>query len=275
MDMDRVGTLHKMRVELSDPVKYFLTLGETEICLNSLIGQSITLHYTGEIHCVHCHRKTKKSFNQGHCYPCFRRLPQCDMCIVKPELCHYEAGTCRDEQWGEAHCLQAHYIYLANTSGIKVGITRGTQIPTRWIDQGAVQALPIIQVSERLLSGLVEVELKKSLNDKTHWQKMLKGQIETVDLLAARDNLLEQYESTLIALQQQFGEDALIFLDEEDSIHINYPVLTYPKTIKSFNLDKQAQVTEQLMGIKGQYLIFDTGVLNIRKFSGYQVRLST
>lgn len=273
--MDRLGILHKMRVELSDPVQYFLTLEGNEISLNTLIGQSLSLQYTGEIHCVQCHRKTTKSFNQGHCYPCFRRLPQCDLCIMKPELCHYEAGTCRDELWGETHCLQAHYVYLANSSGIKVGITRGTQIPTRWIDQGAVQALPIIQVSERLLSGLVEVELKKSVNDRTSWQKMLKGQIEMVDLMQARDTLLEQYESTFISLQQQFGEDALIFLNDEDSIAINYPVLDYPIKIKSFNFDKQAQVTGQLMGIKGQYLIFDTGVLNIRKFAGYQVRLST
>jgi hypothetical protein len=195
--------------------------------------------------------------------------------MVKPELCHYEAGTCRDEQWGEVHCLQAHYIYLANSSGIKVGITRGTQIPTRWIDQGAVQALPILQVSERLLSGLVEVELKKSVNDKTNWQKMLKGHIESVDLIQARDSLLEQYESVFTALQQQFGEEALIFLDDEESIAINYPVLDYPKKIKSFNLDKDSRVTGQLMGIKGQYLIFDTGVLNIRKFSGYQVIINT
>jgi len=273
--MDILGTLHKMRVELSDPVQYFLTLGGTEISLNTLIGQSLSIQYTGEIHCVQCHKKTRKSFNQGHCYSCFRRLPQCDLCIVKPELCHYEAGTCRDEKWGEAHCLQAHYVYLANSSGIKVGITRGTQIPTRWIDQGAVQALPIIQVSERLLSGLVEIALKQSVNDKTSWQKMLKGQIETVDLIAARDILLEQYESIFIALQQQFGEDSLIFLDDEDIISIHYPVIHYPKKIKSFNLDKQAQVTGQLMGIKGQYLIFDTGVLNIRKFAAYQVRLST
>ena len=273
--MDTVGILHKMRVELANPVQYFLTLGATEICLNTLIGQSLSLQHTGEIHCVACQRTIKKSFNQGHCYSCFRSLPQCDLCIVKPELCHYEAGTCRDEQWGETHCLQVHYVYLANSSGIKVGITRGTQIPTRWIDQGAVQALAIIQVSERLLSGLVEVALKKSVNDKTSWQKMLKGQIEAVDLIQARDTLLEQHESTFIALQQQFGEDALVFLDDEDSIDINYPVLHYPKKIKSFNFDKDSQVTGQLMGIKGQYLIFDTGVLNIRKFAGYQVRLST
>ena len=273
--MDNIGILHKMRVELANPVRYFLPLGATEVALNTLIGQTLTLHHTGEIHCVQCQRKTKKSFNQGHCYPCFRRLPQCDMCIVKPELCHYEAGTCRDEQWGEAHCLQPHYIYLANSSGIKVGITRGTQIPTRWIDQGAVQALAIIQVSERLLSGLVEVELKKSVNDKTSWQKMLKGQIEEVDLIQARDTLLAQYEAVFISLQQQFGEESLIFLDDEDSITINYPILQHPTKIKSFNFDKDATVTGQLMGIKGQYLIFDTGVLNIRKFSGYQVEIRT
>ena len=271
--MNLSGNLAKMRVELTNPIHYFLPLSKNELYLNDLIGQSLTLRFTDEINCVSCHKKTRKSFNQGHCYACFRRLPQCDICIVKPEYCHYEAGTCRDEQWGEQHCLQPHYIYLANSSGLKVGITRGTQIPTRWIDQGAVQALPIIEVSERLLSGLVEVELKKSLNDKTSWQKMLKGHIERLDLESARDEVFADNEDFLANLQQQWGEDAIEFLHEEESLEIHYPVLEYPSKVVSFNFDKNPEVSGKLMGIKGQYLIFDTGVINIRKFSGYHVEV--
>ena len=271
--MNKTGKLNKMRVELESPVRYSMILGDQEIPINDAIGKTLTLKHTNEINCVHCDRKTKKSFSQGYCYPCFRKLAQCDMCIVKPELCHYEAGTCREPQWGEDYCLQPHYVYLANSSGVKVGITRGTQIPTRWIDQGAVAALPIFQVSERLLSGLVETELKQYVSDKTSWQKMLKGNIEPVDLVQKRDELLEQSEDVLSGLIQQFGEGAIEFLENEEPISIEYPVLEYPKKVKSFNFDKTPEITGTLMGIKGQYLIFDTGVINIRKFGGYQVQV--
>ena len=272
--MKQTGKLQKMKVELDTPVRYSMMLDGQEVPINEAIGKTLTLTYTGEINCVNCDRKTKKSFNQGYCYPCLRSLAQCDMCIVKPELCHYEAGTCREPKWGEDHCLQPHYVYLANSSGVKVGITRGTQIPTRWIDQGAVQALPIMQVSERLLSGLVETELKQYVSDKTSWQKMLKGNIKAVDLLNVRDELLEQSEHAFDVLTQQFGEEAIIYLEDEEPIDIEYPVLEYPQKVKSFNFDKTPEVTGTLMGIKGQYLIFDTGVINIRKFGGYQVQVA-
>ena len=271
--MNKTGKLRKMKTELDSPVRYSMILDDEEIPINEAIGNTVTLKYTGEINCIHCDRKTKKSFSQGYCYPCMRKLAQCDMCIMKPEQCHYEAGTCREPKWGEDHCLQPHYVYLANSSGVKVGITRGTQIPTRWIDQGAVQALPIFEVSERLLSGLIEIELKQYVSDKTSWQKMLKGNIEPVDLLQVRDELLEECEDVLSNLMQQFGEEAIEFLEDEEPITIEYPVLEYPSKVKSFNFDKTPEITDTLMGIKGQYLIFDTGVINIRKFSGYQVQV--
>lgn len=140
------GPLQKMRTRLSGLVSYELQLAEQSIALNPLMGKSFKLTYTGQIFCVHCNRPIKKSFNQGYCYPCFTSLAQCDMCIMKPETCHYEAGTCREPDWAQKFCFQPHIVYLANSSGIKVGITRQTQLPTRWIDQGAVQALPIFKV---------------------------------------------------------------------------------------------------------------------------------
>lgn len=271
--MDVMGKLRKMQVELDSQVQYSMRLGDEAIPLNEAIGKTLTLTYSGDINCIHCDRKTKKSFSQGYCYPCMRRLAQCDICIMKPEQCHYEAGTCREPEWGETHCLRPHYVYLANSSGIKVGITRGTQIPTRWIDQGAVQALPIAEVSERLLSGLIEVELKQYVSDKTSWQKMLKGNIPEIDLEAYRDELFEESEDALGNLIQQYGDEAIMLLDEEETVDIEYPVLEYPTKIKSMNFDKTPEVSGTLMGIKGQYLIFDTGVINMRKFSGYQVRM--
>ena len=138
-----LGCLEKMAVDLADPVVYRLRVGEARVDLNPLLGQSLALRYSGRIQCVHCGNKTNKSFSQGYCYPCFIKLAQCDMCIVKPETCHYAAGTCREPDWGKQFCFQPHVVYLANSSGIKVGITRRSQIPTRWIDQGAVQALPV------------------------------------------------------------------------------------------------------------------------------------
>lgn len=268
-----LGQLKKMQVELESPVEYQLPLSEQLVALNPLLGQAIKLVYNGTIHCINCARKINKSFNQGYCYPCFTSLAQCDMCILKPELCHYDAGTCREPEWGLAHCFQPHYVYLANSSGIKVGITRHTQIPTRWIDQGAVQALPILKVTSRLISGLVEIELAKHVSDKTSWQRMLKNLQEDVDLPVRRDELLTQCESELSVIRQQFGESALEFLPDAEVQSIVYPVLTYPQKVKSFNFDKTAEVAGVLQGIKGQYLILDSGVINIRKFAGYEVEL--
>lgn len=269
-----LGTLRKMLTELQAPVKYQLPLGEQLIELNPFIGKKIKLSYTGNIACVHCQRAINKSFNQGFCYPCFISLAQCDMCIMKPEACHYAAGTCREPSWGEAFCFQPHYVYLANSSGVKVGITRHTQVPTRWIDQGAVQALPIFKVQSRYLSGLVEVIIAEHISDKTSWQKMLKNGQDDVDLIAKRDELVMLVQERLKALKKQFGEQAIEFLLAQQVIDIHYPVDQYPSKIKSFNFDKNPVVEGVLHGIKGQYLLLDTGVINIRKFTGYEVAFS-
>ena len=256
-------------------MQYQLPIGDEHVSMNALIGKKVKLKYNGEIHCIECGRKTRKSFSQGYCYPCFQSLAQCDMCIVKPELCHYNEGTCREPEWGEQHCLQDHFVYLANSSGIKVGITRGSQIPTRWMDQGAVQALPIFKVKTRLLSGQVEVVLKQHVADKTHWQRMLKAEPEPVDLIAQRDDLFATCKQELDAIVAEQGKDAIIWLENENLINIQYPVSEYPEKVKSLNFDKTPEISGQLMGIKGQYLILDTGVLNIRKFGGYNITFST
>lgn len=268
------GALQKMRTELSDTVKYFLPVGDQEVSMNELIGKPISLLFQGAINCTHCGRKTKKSFNQGFCYPCFKKLPQCDQCIVKPELCHFHEGSCRDESWGEQFCFKDHYVYLANSSGVKVGITRGTQVPTRWMDQGAVQALPIFKVSTRLQSGKVERLLGEHVADKTNWRKMLKNEVDDLTLSETRDMLLDKCKDGLKALEDEFGIQAIQRLPDAEQIEINYPVLNYPLKVSSFNFDKTPEVTGVLQGIKGQYLILDTGVINMRKFTAYQVAIS-
>jgi hypothetical protein len=268
-----IGNILKMKVQLSSPVEYQLPVDDKLIDMNSHIGSSIKLDYQGEINCISCGRKTSKSYAQGHCYPCFMRLAECDMCIVKPETCHYDAGTCREPEWAQQHCMQPHYVYLANSSGIKVGITRGSQIPTRWIDQGASQALPIFRVASRYQSGLVEVAIKQHVSDRTDWRKMLKGDAEPRDLPAIRDELAEQCSDQVRELQTRFGAENIEFLPAESTVEIQYPVEQYPEKVKSLNLDKSPLVEGVLIGIKGQYLILDSGVINIRKYSGYKLEV--
>ncbi len=272
--MQAHGHLRKMQVALDETVQYTLRLDALEIPLNALLGRSITLRYANTIHCIHCGRKTKKSFNQGYCYPCFTRLAQCDLCIVKPELCHFAAGTCREPDWAQQHCFQPHYVYLANSSGIKVGITRASQLPTRWIDQGASAAIPLFKVDSRRLSGLIEVRFKSHVADRTQWQRMLKGPAEPLDLKAKRDELLALTASELESLRNEFGNQSIESLVDADNVEINYPVLAYPSKVKSFNFEKTPEVSGILQGIKGQYLILDTGVINIRKFAGYEVTMT-
>jgi hypothetical protein len=269
------GAVRKMKTELSGPVSYTMLLGEHQVPMNHYLGKSLQLEFQGAINCIHCDRKTNKSFNQGYCYPCFKRLAQCDSCIVSPEKCHYAAGTCREPQWGEEHCMIDHYVYLANTSGIKVGITRGSQVPTRWMDQGATQARPIFRVSSRLASGLVEMTFKAHIADKTNWQAMLKGDAEVVDLEAVRCRLMSECAEELNTLVQTHGLQAITELPNETDVHISYPVLEYPTKVKSLNLDKTPIIGGTLIGIKGQYLMFDTGVINMRKYGGYNVSLQT
>ena len=267
------GTMRKMLARLEDPVAYSLRLGDQEVPANPLLGNEIALLFNGEINCVHCGRATKKSFNQGYCFPCFQKLAQCDSCIIHPEKCHFNQGTCREPEWGEQFCMQDHIVYLANSSAIKVGITRATQVPTRWIDQGAIQALPIIRVRNRLQSGLLEVMFKQHITDKTNWRTMLKGGDQLLDLELERDRLLEVCDEELKEMQERFGFFGLSVVNGIDTLAIRYPVQQVPEKIPSFNFDKDNEVRGVLQGIKGQYLIFDSGVINLRRFGGYHIEL--
>lgn len=267
------GHLSKMVTELNEPVDYYLRMDDESVHLNQYLGKSLRLLFHEAIHCIHCGRKTKKSFSQGYCFPCMQKLAQCDRCIMSPELCHYEAGTCREPEWGETFCMQDHIVYLANSSGIKVGITRVENVPSRWIDQGAVQAVPILRVKTRYQSGLVEVVYKTHVSDRTQWQRMLKGGNDLLDMAQERDRLASEVESEIADLQSRFGLEAIQPIDNAAIQAITYPVIEYPQKVSSMNFDKQADIQGTLMGIKAQYLIFDTGVLNIRKFSGYEVEL--
>lgn len=261
-----------MASELRQPVAYALPLDAENVPLNDLLGEELQFAFDGEIFCVGCGRNTSKSFSQGYCYPCFRSLAACDICIVRPERCHYADGTCREPVWGEQHCMQPHIVYLAVSSGLKVGITREGQVPTRWIDQGAAQALPILATASRHLAGLVEVAIAEHVSDKTSWQRMLKGDPEHLDLCSERDRLLSLVAEPLERLNRQ-SSGGIRGLPDAEVITIHYPVRRYPDKVKALNLDKTPVVRGELCGIKGQYLMLDSGVLNVRKYTGYRVQL--
>ncbi|MCW8108631.1 DUF2797 domain-containing protein [Alteromonas ponticola] len=271
------GQLRKMSVAAkpNGVAQYTLQLGNDKLNINEFIGKGVTLKYTGEIHCVHCQAKTNKSFNQGYCYRCLITLARCDSCIIKPELCHYHEGTCREPEWGQENCFAPHFIYLANTGNLKVGITRHVTsgVSSRWIDQGATQAIALLQVNDRLTSGKVEMICKQHVADKTNWRTMLKGEPERIDMHHARRELLEKISTELSLLSHDHSAFDYVPL-ETDAIEISFPVQQYPAKIKSINLDKTATFEGELKGIKGQYwLLTDDRVINFRKFAGYQVEL--
>lgn len=263
--MRALGVLDKMPTSFINPVQYFLHLGTDKVAVNELLGKNLRIQFTGSIYCTVCGRKTKKSFGEGLCYPCFENSPENSECIVRPELCEAHLGKGRDPEWEQRNHLTPHFVYLALTNAVKVGVTRGTQIPTRWIDQGAASAIVLAETPYRQLAGAIEVELKQHLSDKTNWQRMLKNENAVgVDLLSEKErvkNLLPE------ELQKYVTTD-------REVVELKYPVLDYPTKVTSMSLDKTPQIELPLMGIRGQYFIFDNGyVLNIRKHSGYEVEV--
>ncbi len=259
------GNILKMKTRLESPVHYVLPIGEDFLPMNELIGKYIVFTWLQEIHCIACGRKTNKSFAQGFCYPCFISAPETSECILRPELCQAQEGIARDMDWAEKHCLQDHFVYLAISSGVKVGVTRSSQIPTRWIDQGAWQAIMLAQTPNRYTAGRIEVALKQHISDRTNWQRMLKNQlIEGVELTDKKQEMITHLPPELHEYVS----------DNNDITEIPYPVNEYPEKVKSLGFDKQEEISGRLWGIKGQYLMFDDGtVLNIRKHNGYLVEI--
>jgi len=253
-----------METEALSPVKYSLPVGGEKISMNPLLSKKFTIEFNGIITCIHCSRKIKKTFGQGYCFPCFQTLARCDMCIMRPELCHYHKGTCREPEWGEKHCLIPHTVYIANSSGAKVGITRKHQQKTRWMDQGALFVMPIGEVNSRLESGQIESVLKDHISDRTNWRNMLKNEVPEVNFSEIKQSLVKHWPDNL---QQSI-------LEKEEIFEFTYPVNEYPTKVVSHNLDKKILLEGTLMGIKGQYLLFDTAVINMRKYAGYELSIS-
>ncbi len=265
--MEYTGNIRKMESSYGEVIHYRLPLSEHKVEMNKLIGHEISMEYQGQINCIRCGRKTNKSFAQGYCYPCFTTAPETEECVLRPELCRAHQGVARDMEYAKKHCLNDHVVYLSYTSGLKVGVTRSTQVPTRWIDQGATRVIELARTPNRYMAGLIEVALKAHINDKTNWRKMLSGSdAEECDMVQAKKQMTIQVP-----------DDLLPFVTENDQVmELVYPVSKYPEKIKSLNFDKDPFISGVLNGIKGQYLMFeDNRVINMRKFGGYRIRLKT
>jgi len=263
--MQHEGNIRKMKTELDKPVKYTLPLGEELVDMNELIGSKIKMNFEGRINCISCGKQTKTSFGQGFCYNCLQTAPEASESIMRPELSKSHFGIARDMEWAEKHDLIDHFVYLAVSSELKVGVTRSHQVPTRWIDQGASYAVKLAKTPNRHIAGIIEVFLKNHYTDKTNWRAMLKNEVlSDFDLSAEKLKVLDLLPAELKK-----------YADEESTVtEIHYPVQQYPSVIKSVGFDKLPKIEGKLAGIKGQYLIFnDNRVLNIRKHNGYYLSL--
>jgi hypothetical protein len=264
--MEYKGVISKMVTELSNPVKYYLPLDDNKVFLNEYVNKKVSVHWLNEIYCQNCGKITKKSFGQGYCYPCFISIPETEDCVLRPELCRAQEGIARDMKWATEHCLQDHFVYLALSSAIKVGVTRKSQIPTRWIDQGATSAIKLAKTPNRYTAGLIEVELKKYLTDKTNWRHMLMNKI-------AEDISLTDRKKQIASL---LSEELRQYISDDNTVtEIEYPNVSFPIKVTSIDFEKIPTIQGLLTGIKGQYLILDNEkVINIRKYGGYLVEVS-
>jgi hypothetical protein len=263
--MQYQGVLTKMQTEIGTPIQYYLVFEDSFLNMNQILNKDIEINFIG-FQCLNCSKK-KKIYRQGFCYDCFYSSPAVGDWIMRPELSTAHLGIAdRDLDYEQKVQLQPHVVYLAVASEVKVGVTRKTQVPTRWIDQGASQAIAIVEVPNRYLAGITEVALKDHYTDKTNWRKMLQNSGGIFDLIAEKAKV----ESLIPAEAQEY-----FYTEKNDVYDLDYPVLNYPAKVASLNLDKTPSFQGKLTGIKGQYLIFEDGtVFNVRGSEGYVVTIN-
>ncbi|MBD0778236.1 DUF2797 domain-containing protein [Maribacter sp. ANRC-HE7] len=261
--MQYEGVLRKMQTEMGQPIQYYMLFKDNFLNVNQVLNREIQIDFI-KYECLNCGRDLP-IFRQGFCKSCFFETPSAGDWIMRPELstAHLDKED-RDLAYEKKAQLQPHIVYLANSSNIKVGVTRKSQVPTRWIDQGAHEAIEIVEVPNRYLAGITEVALKDHIGDKTNWRKMLTNTIDDEDLITWRDKLRPYIPE----------EAAQYFIENNHETHMAFPVLEYPEKVKSLNLTKTPSYKGVLKGIKGQYLIFeDNTVFNVRSSEGYYVSI--
>lgn len=262
--MQYEGVLRKMQTEIGSPIQYYMVFENDFLNVNQILDKELKIDFI-KFQCLNC-GLDKTIHRQGFCKSCFYETPSAGDWIMRPELstAHLDKAD-RDLDYEKKVQLQPHIVYLANSSNIKVGVTRKTQVPTRWIDQGAHEAIEIVEVPNRYLAGITEVALKDHIGDKTNWRKMLTN--------TGQDENLVEWRSKL---RQYIPEEAQdYFIEDNSETHLEFPVLRYPEKVKSLNLSKTPSYTGVLKGIKGQYFIFeDNTVFNVRGNEGYYVGLN-
>lgn len=257
------GVLTKMQTENGSPIQYYLIFENDFLNVNQLLNKKVSIQFIS-YQCLNCGSE-KKIFRQGFCYDCFFDIPQAAEWIMHPELSMAHLGKeDRDLEFEKRVQLQPHIVYLANSSNVKVGVTRKSQVPTRWIDQGAHEAIEIVEVPNRYLAGITEVALKQHVSDKTNWRTMLRNDIKD-------ENLVEWREKLKKFIPEEAAE---YFIQNNSETHLEFPVLKYPSKLRSLNLEKSPNYEGVLKGIKGQYLIFeDQTVFNVRGSEGFVVSI--
>ena len=263
--MQYEGVLTKMQAEPGSPIQYYLVFEDSFLHVNQLLGRDFEINFMG-FKCLNCAKK-KKIYRTGFCYDCFYSSAAAGDWIMRPELSTAHLGIAdRDLEYEQRAQLQPHIVYLAAASDMKVGVTRKTQVPTRWIDQGASWAIPLVEVPNRYLAGITEVALKNHFTDKINWKKMLLNELSPIDLIAKRSEVRELLPDEV----KEFYETTA-----EKLYTLEYPVLEYPKKISSLNISTTPVFSGKLAGIKGQYLIFADGtVFNVRAFEGFVVQIN-
>ncbi|MEQ6125248.1 DUF2797 domain-containing protein [Pseudotenacibaculum sp. MALMAid0570] len=262
--MQYQGVLKKMPTEISDKIQYYLDMITDFLNVNQLLNKELEISFV-TYECLNCHLE-RPIYRQGFCKSCFFDTPRAGDWIMRPELSTAHLGKeDRDLEYEKAMQLQPHIVYLANSSNVKVGVTRKQQVPTRWIDQGAHEAIEIVEVPNRYLAGITEVALKEHVADKTNWRKMLKNEVED-------ENLVEWQQKLRPYIPEEVQE---YFIENNTETELNFPVNQYPEKPKSLNLVKEESYTGKLVGIKGQYLIFeDQTVFNVRANEGLVVKIN-
>lgn len=257
------GVIKKMATWHGNPIKYYLNLSNELVSVNDLLGKEIEIEHIG-YECLSC-SAPKKIFRQGFCYDCFTNAPEAGEWIMHPELskAHLDIED-RDLEYEKRIQLQPHILYFAVASDLKIGVTRKTQVPTRWIDQGASFAMPILEVPNRYLAGIAEVALKSYYTDKTNWRKMLQNDILNVDLAAAKQQVKHLLPDEVLPYFNDSSNELFSF---------EYPLMQPVDKIVSINLEKTPKIKGRLIGIKAQYLLFDEGVWNLRANEGYKINM--
>ena len=264
------GSLRKLSFTPERPIRYVLHAGD-DLPLNPWLGQGLRITWLGETRCGHCGTPTPKRYGGGYCYRCFKSLARCDLCVVSPTRCHYHLGTCREPEWGDAHCMVPHTVYLANSSGVKVGLTRGATGVPRWIDQGATQGLSIARAETRRAAGALEALLAERLPDKTDWRALVTGRARPADLAAVADGLPGRVRDRMARLS------GVRWLDERETVEFEYPIERYSRRAARLSLSAGGDriVEGRLRGVIGQYLLFDHGAFHVAGHSGCTVRVET